>query len=242
VRKTVHNGSFFLLASKLADDNLSDDKDEGIGGTFTAGSFESLSDEFLLRSDCKEGFFDSLNSVSLLFNCIIALSGLLLALLGAAGRCRDNGLASGEGLNSLSSTLGDRDEGLDATSGGATTASETVGNDCFLLGETFLDFANFLASLGEGEGDLEDDDLHDLLARVRKVLETERPVEGLDFSVTSTVAGFLVSFPVGPARSSAESVNLVTVTFPFPLRDALCNNSLLGTYGDCPFLGAAPGV
>ena len=113
--------------------------------------------------------------------------------------------------------------------------------DCFLSGEVLRDLASFLAALGDGEGDLEDEDLHDLLARLRKVLETERPGEGLGFSVTSTTAGSLVSLPFVPSKSSGERVNFVTATFVFPFLDALRNSSLLGTYGDCRFSGDPSG-
>jgi hypothetical protein len=222
--------------STLAEDNLSDDSDEGIGGTFIGGIFDSLSEEVLLRNDGKEGFLDSVSSVSLLFICRIALSGLLLGLFDAADLCRGEGVTSGEILSSVPSTEG----GLDKTGGGAATGSETIDLGRFLTGEAFRDFASFLASLGAGEGDL-DDVFHDLLAKFRKVLETERPVDGFDFSVTPAGPGFFMSFNVEPPRSSAESVNLVTAIFPFPLLDALRSSSLLGTYGECPSLGDLSG-
>lgn len=215
--------------SVLAEDSLSDDKDEGIGGTLTGGIFESLSDEPLLRKDGREGFLDSFNSVSLLLICRMALSGLLLVLVGAPGFCRAEGVTSGERLRSGPF----KKLGLEAVGGDSATGSETIDIDCFLSGEEFRDFANFLASLGAGEGDL-DDVFHDLLAKFRKVLETERPLVGFDFSVTATGPGLFISFCVEPPRSSAESVNLVTAILPFPLPDALRSSSLLGTYGEWP--------
>jgi len=224
--------------SKLAEDNLSDDSDEGIGGTFTGGRLDSMSDdEFLPLIDCKEGFLDRPSSVSLLFRCIMALSGLLAAFIGGGGRCWGKGLTSGEGSSSEISTLADREDGLEATGGRGATGFELIDIDCFLSGETFRDFVRFLASLGEGDGDLEDDVFHDLLAILRKVLETVRPVDCFSFSGVSVAAGFLVSFVVALPRSSVERVNLVMAIFPFPLLDALRSSSLLGTYGDCPVLG-----
>jgi hypothetical protein len=144
---------------------------------------------------------------------------------------------SREALSSEFSALADREEGRDATGEGVATGSVTIDVDCFFSGEVCRDFASLLASLGAGEGDLEDDVFHGLLARLRKVLETDRPVEGFVFSVTATATGFLLSFPETCSRSSADSVNLVIAIFPFPLLDALRSSSLLGTYGDCPVLG-----
>lgn len=73
------------------------------------------------------------------------------------------------------------------------------------------------------------------------VLETERPVEGLGFSVLPTDACLSVSFTVVLSRSSAERVNFVTVIWPFPLLEALRSSSLLGTYGERPALGDPSG-
>lgn len=229
------------MVSKLAEDNLSDDKDEGIGGTFTDGSSDSLSDELRLLNDCNEDFLDSLSSVSLLFKCIIALSGLLPGFFCRSGRCRGTGLVSGDVLGSQSPTLEDRGKWRDAIVWGVKTGPETIDIDCLFSGEVLRDFASFLASLGDGEGDLEDDVFHDLLARLRMVLETERPVDALGFSVTSTLASFFVSIPAALSRSSVENVNLVTATFAFPPRDALRSSSLLGMYGERPFLGDPSG-
>lgn len=226
-----------MLVSKLAEDNLSDDKDEGIGGTFTGGGLDSLSDEALLLSDREEGLLVSPRSVSLLFSCRIALSGRLVDLFCRGGRFSGDGLTTDVVLSSDSPTFEDVEKGLDATGGGAATGSETIDIDCFWSGEMFRDLARFLASFGEGEGDLEDDVFHDLLARLRNVLDTERPVEDFGLSGTLIAAGLLVSFAVALPRSSAESVNLVTAIFPFPLLDALRSSSLLGIYGDCPVLG-----
>jgi hypothetical protein len=183
----------FLLVPKLAEESLSEDKEEGIGGTLTDGSFESISvDPFLLLRDCRDGVLENPSSFSLLFICVIALNGLLLGLL-AGGRCRGRGLTSGVTVSSGSSTFEEREEGLDATGAGVATAPVKVGRDPF-GGELVLDFASFLTSLGEGEGDLEDDVLHGLLARFRKVLETERPDMDLGFSVTIGPFDFLGSF------------------------------------------------
>lgn len=161
----------------------------------------------------------------------MALSGLLPVLVGASELCRANGVSSGELLSCMPSTR----PGLGAAVGDSTTGSETIEMDRFLSGEEFRDLASFLASLGAGEGDLEDV-FHDLLVKFRKVLETERPLGGFDFSVTARIPGFFISFSAESPRSSAESVNLVIAIFPFPRLDALRSNSLLGTYGECPSL------
>jgi hypothetical protein len=228
------------VASKLAEDNLSDDKDEGMGGGFIGGSFDSFSDELRLLNDCNEGFLERFISVSLLLMSKIALSGLLLAFFCRTGCCLGEGIFSGNGLDSLPSTLEDREKERDAVFRGIETGSALIETDCLFSGEVLRDFANFRASLGDGEGDLDDDDFHDLLARLRMVLETERLVDAFVFSVTST-AVLLVSFPATLSRSSVEKVNLVIATFPFPPLDALRSSSLLDTYGEFVFLGDPSG-
>lgn len=242
-RNTLHRGSFLLLASRLAGDNLSDDKEEGRGGTFTAESFDTLSEEMRLRSDCSEGVLDSLSSVSLLFFCKIALSGLLFVR-----GCEDRGggklrVASELRLTSGSSKVENLDERVDLASGEASIGSEEARDvDCFLSGETLCSFPSFFASLAEGEGDLEDGALHDRLAKVRNVLETERLTENLGGSeVSISDCGLVLSPSIALVRSSVDKVNLVTATLPFPPVEVLRSSSLLGTYGDPPALGDPSG-
>jgi hypothetical protein len=224
--------------SKLAEDNLSDDKDEGIGGGFMGGSFDSLSEELWLLNDCNEGFLGRFIAVSLLLISKIALSGLLLDFFWRTGCCLGNGTISGNVLDSAASTLEDREKGRDAILRGIEIGSVEI--DFLFSGEVLRDFANFRASLGDGEGDLDDEDFHDLRARLRIVLETERLVDPFVLSVTST-GGLFVSFPAALSRSSVEKVNLVIATFPFPPLDALRSNSLLEIYGEFVFLGFPSG-
>lgn len=110
-----------MLTSILAADSLSDDRDDGIGGTFTGGGFANLSDEFLLCNDCREGVFDNLSSVSLFFFWIIALSGLLLFFVCDCGRVSGKGLISGNALGSESSALEEGEGGLDTAGVGRET-------------------------------------------------------------------------------------------------------------------------
>lgn len=233
-RKTPHRGSLLLLLSTLTDDNLSDDRDEGIGGTFICGGFDSLSDELLLRNDCKDDFLTSFNSVSLLLTSKIALSGLLLGFFVSEGFCPGSGSTPDDVVSLLSRELADTAGLVEPGSG-----MNVVGSFC--VSKAFGAFASFLGSLRAGEGDLDDEVIHVLLARFLKVLVTERTVEGFDFSVISTVSDSFVSFDVELPRSSAESVNLVTAILPMLLVEALRSSSLLGTYGDCPCLGDPSG-
>jgi hypothetical protein len=223
----------------LAEDNLSDDKEDGMGGGFIGGNFDSLSDELWLLKDCNEGFLGRFIAVSLLLISKIALSGLLLDFFWRNGGCLGKGTISGNVLDSAASVLEDRAIGRDAVLRGVETSSALTEIDCLFSGEVLRDFANFRASLGDGEGDL-DDDFHDLRARLRMVLETERLVDAFVFSVTST-GGLFGSFPATLSRSSVEKVNLVIATFPFPPLDALRSNCLLDIYGEFVCLGVPSG-
>jgi len=225
--------------STLAEDNLSDDKDDGMGGGFIGGSFDSLSDELWLLNDCNEGFLGRFIAVSLLLMSKIALSGRLLDFFWRTC-CLGNGTTSGDILDSAASTLEDREKGRDAILRGIVPGSAMTEIDCLFSGEVFRDLANFRASLGDGEGDLDDEDFHDLRARLRMVLETERLVDAFVFSMTST-GGLFGSLPAALSRSSVEKVNLVIATFPLPPLDALRSNSLLETYGEFVFIRVPSG-
>jgi hypothetical protein len=228
------------VISKLAEDNLSDDSEDGIGGTFTIGNLDSLSDEGLLLRDCREGFLRSPGSMSVLFNCMMALSGRLPNLLRGLARLGVGESILGEVLSSASSTLAEWEGDRYDAGGDAATGSTMIDTGCCFSGEVFRDLASFLVSFSDGEGDLEDDVFHGLLAKLRKVLETERPGEGVNLSVTPIAAGLLASFAGVLKRSSAESVNFVTATFPFPPLEALRSSALLGTYGEWLVLGEPP--
>lgn len=161
-----------MFTSALAAESLSEDIEEGIGGTFIIDILK-LSDEALLRSESDDDVLLIMCSDVSLF--VVALIMLRRARLLCTGGVVDRTLwlISGGGGSSSSINLEDRGDTVVTTGRGGVMGSADARVDILLFGDRPRAESPLRGCLPEGDGDLEVE-IHGVRARVRKVSATER--------------------------------------------------------------------
>jgi len=239
-RKAAQRGSF-LLTSVLAADNLSEEIDAGIGGTFIIVML-IFSDEDLLPRDSDDGVLLKLKreEVSLLVFELVILSGRTISLdFGVVDRTECS--ISGPGGRSSLMSLEARGDALETAGRGGVMGFSVVKAELF-VGEWPPPFSGFFAILFAGDGDLELLEIHDLRARLRIVPLIERPgILGRSEPSGSCTADPLgVPFCVKP--SSCEPEDFGAGSFFLTFREAFRNICLFAaTAAVFDFVGVLDG-